>query len=77
MPRAVVMNESEITALVIGLANTLAGERFSASTPVTALSGGQSRALMIADVACLSNSPIVLIDEIENAGSTENAPWHY
>ena len=38
------------------------------STPVTALSGGQSRALMIADTAILSTSPIVLIDEIENAG---------
>lgn len=36
--------------------------------PVTSLSGGQSRALMIADIACLSSSPVVLIDEIENAG---------
>jgi ABC-type lipoprotein export system ATPase subunit len=46
----------------------LAGEPFTLDTAVTALSGGQSRALMIADVACLSVSPIVLIDEIENAG---------
>jgi ABC-type lipoprotein export system ATPase subunit len=46
----------------------LAGEPFTLATPVTDLSGGQSRALMIADVACLSVSPIVLIDEIENAG---------
>jgi len=46
----------------------LAGEPFTRETAVTALSGGQSRALMIADVACLSTSPIVLIDEIENAG---------
>jgi len=38
------------------------------STPITSLSGGQSRALMIADTAILSTSPIVLIDEIENAG---------
>ncbi|OQY40969.1 MAG: ABC transporter, partial [Fusobacteriia bacterium 4572_74] len=38
------------------------------NTPITSLSGGQSRALMIADVAILSKSPIVLIDEIENAG---------
>lgn len=53
---------------VFDLAVALAGEAFSLSTPVTALSGGQSRALMIADVACLSASPIVLIDEIENAG---------
>ena len=46
----------------------LAGEPFGLDAPVTSLSGGQSRALMIADVAILSRSPIVLIDEIENAG---------
>ena len=49
-------------------ANKLAGEKFSMETPITSLSGGQSRALMIADTAILSSSPIVLIDEIENAG---------
>jgi len=57
-----------VTATIIALANDLAGERFTPQTPVTALSGGQSRALMIADTSCLSTSPIVLIDEIENAG---------
>ncbi|MGL4687685.1 MAG: ATP-binding cassette domain-containing protein, partial [Fusobacteriaceae bacterium] len=46
----------------------LAGEPFTLDTPITSLSGGQSRALMIADTAILSASPIVLIDEIENAG---------
>jgi len=35
---------------------------------LTQLSGGQSRALMIADTALLSWSPVLLIDEIENAG---------
>jgi len=49
-------------------ANNLAGEKFSGETKVTQLSGGQSRALMIADTAYMSSSPIVLIDEIENAG---------
>jgi ABC-type lipoprotein export system ATPase subunit len=49
-------------------ANELAGEPFTLDTPVTSLSGGQSRALMIADTAVLSSSPVVLIDEIENAG---------
>lgn len=53
---------------IIEAANNLAGEKFDLDTPVTALSGGQSRALMIADTAILSSSPIVLIDEIENAG---------
>jgi ABC-type lipoprotein export system ATPase subunit len=57
-----------VTKTIIDLANDLAGEPFTHQTPVTALSGGQSRALMIADTSCLSTSPIVLIDEIENAG---------
>ena len=48
-------------------ANQLAGEQFSDDTKITQLSGGQSRALMIADTAFMSASPIVLIDEIENA----------
>lgn len=58
----------ERIAQVIDLANELSGEAFSPQTPVTFLSGGQSRALMIADVACIGQAPIVLIDEIENAG---------
>jgi ABC-type lipoprotein export system ATPase subunit len=49
-------------------ANDLAGEKFTRDLRVTQLSGGQSRALMIADTAFMSKSPIVLIDEIENAG---------
>ena len=53
---------------IIEEANKLAGEQFKMDTQITALSGGQSRALMIADTAILSSSPIVLIDEIENAG---------
>lgn len=53
---------------IIVAANDLAGEKFDRHTPITTLSGGQSRALMIADTAILSSSPIVLIDEIENAG---------
>lgn len=59
--------ESTISKILIE-ANKLAGEQFNIDTPITALSGGQSRALMIADTAILSSSPIVLIDEIENAG---------
>jgi ABC-type lipoprotein export system ATPase subunit len=65
-----------ITAAIIDLANELAGEKFTPQTPVTALSGGQSRALMIADTSCLSTSPIVLIDEIENAGIDRKRAVH-
>ncbi|PIE64384.1 MAG: ABC transporter [Desulfobacterales bacterium] len=58
----------EVVKNIIVEANALAGEQFSPDTAITSLSGGQSRALMIADTAILSRSPIVLIDEIENAG---------
>lgn len=63
-----VENEEEIIQRIFEKANDLAGEKFKIDTPITSLSGGQSRALMIADTAILSTSPIVLIDEIENAG---------
>ncbi|MDR3337580.1 MAG: ATP-binding cassette domain-containing protein [Treponema sp.] len=49
-------------------ANRLTGEALSPDSPLTQLSGGQSRSLMIADTALLSPSPVVLIDELENAG---------
>ncbi len=63
-----VNNAEKIVDDIINKANELAGEQFSPDTAITSLSGGQSRALMIADTAILSSSPIVLIDEIENAG---------
>ncbi len=63
-----VEDKEEIINKIIENANNLAGEKFTLDTPVTSLSGGQSRALMISDTAILSSSPIVLIDEIENAG---------
>ncbi|AEF96399.1 ATP-binding cassette domain-containing protein [Methanotorris igneus] len=53
---------------VIKLANKLTGEPIDKDCPLTILSGGQSRSLMVADIAVISDSPIVLIDEIENAG---------
>jgi len=63
-----VENQEEVVLKIVEAANELAGEKFDPDTPVTGLSGGQSRALMIADTAILSTSPIVFIDEIENAG---------
>lgn len=61
-------NIDETVDKIIMEANKLAGESFKDDTDITSLSGGQSRALMISDTAILSKSPIVLIDEIENAG---------
>lgn len=53
---------------VVYYANQLAGEPVESGSLLTALSGGQSRALMIADLAVISNSPVMLLDEVENAG---------
>ncbi|MBQ2114319.1 MAG: ATP-binding cassette domain-containing protein [Selenomonadales bacterium] len=61
-------NSAPVIDACFAAANELAGEPFTRETKVTQLSGGQSRALMIADTAYISESPIVLIDEIENAG---------
>jgi ABC-type lipoprotein export system ATPase subunit len=61
-------NAAEIVEKCFLSANELAGEKFTLDTKLTQLSGGQSRALMIADTANMSNSPVILIDEIENAG---------
>lgn len=58
---------------IVEAANRLTGEPVGESRQLTELSGGQSRALMIADTAMLSSSPIVLIDEIENAGIDRHA----
>lgn len=53
---------------VVTLANTLCGEPMEKESLIQRLSGGQSRALMIADIALISDAPVVLIDEVENAG---------
>lgn len=53
---------------IIDTANTVTPEPVRLEESLNLLSGGQSRALMIADIALVCDSPIVLIDEIENAG---------
>lgn len=53
---------------VLSLANTIALEEITPTMHLNLLSGGQTRGLMIADIALICDSPIVLIDEIENAG---------
>ena len=53
---------------ILACANSIAGEPFTRESYITQLSGGQSRALMIADIAYISDAPVVLIDEPENAG---------
>jgi len=52
----------------LDFANQLTGEAIIRETAMTELSGGQTRSLLIADAVVIGNSPIILLDEIENAG---------
>jgi ABC-type lipoprotein export system ATPase subunit len=52
----------------LDFANQLTGEAIIRETAMTELSGGQTRSLLIADAVIIGNSPIILLDEIENAG---------
>jgi ABC-type lipoprotein export system ATPase subunit len=58
----------QVVERVVEAANGLCGEPFDAGCAICELSGGQSRSLMIADVGIVSDAPVVLIDELENAG---------
>jgi ABC-type lipoprotein export system ATPase subunit len=49
-------------------ANQLTGEPILTKSRMTELSGGQTRALLIADATVLCETPVVLLDEVENAG---------
>ncbi len=52
----------------LAFANELTGEAIEPGIAMTELSGGQTRALLIADAVIIGHSPIILLDEIENAG---------
>jgi len=52
----------------LDFANQLTGEPISPKSRMTELSGGQTRALLIADATIICDTPIVLLDEVENAG---------
>lgn len=62
------VKDSALIEKVLVNANKITGEPILSDANLLNLSGGQTRALMISDVAHISNSPIILIDEIENAG---------
>jgi ABC-type lipoprotein export system ATPase subunit len=52
----------------IDFANQLTGEAIGLDVRMTELSGGQTRSLLIADATIICDTPIVLLDEVENAG---------
>jgi len=61
-------NISQIIQETLDFANQLTGEAIIRETAMTELSGGQTRSLLIADAVIIGNAPIILLDEIENAG---------
>ena len=64
-------DSSQVNRLVsetVAFANQLTGEPIILDNRMTELSGGQTRALLIADATIICNTPIVLLDEVENAG---------
>jgi ABC-type lipoprotein export system ATPase subunit len=66
--RARGIDNLDIVNDVIDLANVFTGEKIQKENKVTTLSGGQTRSLLIADAILIGAAPIVLLDEIENAG---------
>ncbi|HLA83391.1 MAG TPA: ATP-binding cassette domain-containing protein [Thermoguttaceae bacterium] len=64
-------DHSQIAQMIeetLKFANDLTGEPIVLDSRMTELSGGQTRALLIADATIICNTPIVLLDEVENAG---------
>ncbi|MBF0205492.1 MAG: ATP-binding cassette domain-containing protein [Oligoflexia bacterium] len=56
----------------LSFANQLTGEPIMVHSKMTELSGGQTRALLIADATIICETPIILLDEVENAGIHRN-----
>jgi ABC-type lipoprotein export system ATPase subunit len=66
--RARETDAQELIARTVLLANEFTGEKISESMRMTTLSGGQTRSLLIADAILIGQTPVLLLDEIENAG---------
>jgi ABC-type lipoprotein export system ATPase subunit len=58
----------ELVTRTVALANEFTGEKLTESMRMTSLSGGQTRSLLIADAIMIGQTPILLLDEVENAG---------
>jgi len=61
-------HDQDLIDETVSLANQFTGEAIRRKVRMTQLSGGQTRSLMVADAILISNTPIVLLDEVENAG---------
>jgi ABC-type lipoprotein export system ATPase subunit len=64
--------KEDLLGETLNLANTFTGEAISLKSRMSGLSGGQTRSIMIADALIIGDTPILLLDEIENAGIFKN-----
>ena len=62
------IEDEDIVGKTIDLANEFTGEAIRPDARMTALSGGQTRSLFVADAVMIAAAPILLLDEVENAG---------
>jgi len=62
------IEDEEIVGRTIDLANEFTGEAIRSDARMTALSGGQTRSLLVADAVMIAAAPVLLLDEVENAG---------
>jgi ABC-type lipoprotein export system ATPase subunit len=62
------IEDRTVIGATIELANLFTGEKIQQNHKVTTLSGGQTRSLLIADAILIGAAPVILLDEIENAG---------
>jgi ABC-type lipoprotein export system ATPase subunit len=66
--RARGITKEDICTKTLALANEFTGEKMHLDMRMTSLSGGQTRSLLVADAVLISNAPVILLDEVENAG---------
>ena len=62
------IEDDSVLLETIDLANEFTGEKIHPRYRMTALSGGQTISLFIADAIRIGDAPILLLDEVENAG---------
>lgn len=62
------IEDEDIVGKTIDLANEFTGEAIRPDARMTALSGGQTRSLLVADAVMIAAAPVLLLDEVENAG---------
>ena len=60
--------EDSIVGKTIDLANEFTGEAIRPDARMTALSGGRTRSLLVADAVMIAAARSLLLDEVENAG---------